>query len=63
MKSDYSKDKLITAKLRLAVCNWFLNSVMNSDESLTDKEYNSIREAHDYIASAHDIIERLTKQD
>ena len=43
----------------LAVCN--LDAVMK-DDSLTDKEYNNIREAHDNIASARDIIERLTKQ-
>ena len=43
----------------LAVCN--LDAVMK-DDSLTDKEYNAIREAHDSIASARDIIERLTKQ-
>lgn len=39
-----------------------LDSIMDSDDTLTDKEYNSIREAHDSIASASDIIERLTKQ-
>ena len=43
----------------LAVCN--LDAVME-DDSLSDKEYNNIREAHDSIASARDIIERLTKQ-
>ena len=43
----------------LAVCN--LDAVMK-DDSLSDKEFNSIREAHDSIASARDIIERLTKQ-
>lgn len=39
-----------------------LDSTMNSDDTLTDKEYNSIREAHDNIASARDTIVRLTKQ-
>lgn len=39
-----------------------LDSTMNSDNTLTDKEYNSIREAHDYISNARDILERLTKQ-
>ena len=42
----------------LAVCN--LDAVMK-DDSLTDKEYNNIREAHDSIASARDILERLTE--
>lgn len=40
-----------------------LDSIMNSDDTLTDKEYNSIREAHDSIASAKDILKRLTKKD
>ena len=40
-----------------------LDSTMNSDNTLTDKEYNSIREAHDYVSNARDILERLTKQD
>lgn len=39
-----------------------LDSIMNSDDTLTDKEYNFIREAHDYISNARDILERLTKQ-
>lgn len=39
-----------------------LDSIMDSDDTLTDKEYNSIREAHDYISNARDILERLTKQ-
>ena len=42
----------------LAVCN--LDAVMK-DDSLTNKEYNNIREAHDSIASARDILERLTE--
>lgn len=62
MKSDYSKDRLIAAESKLAVCNWILGLVMDSDNTLTDKEYNSIREAHDSIASARDTLERLTKQ-
>ena len=39
-----------------------LDSTMDSDNTLTDKEYNSIREAHDYISNVRDILERLTKQ-
>lgn len=39
-----------------------LDNIMDSDNTLTDKEYNSIREAHDYISNARDILERLTKQ-
>lgn len=62
MKSDYSKDRLIAAESKLAVCNWILDLVMDSDNTFTDKEYNSIREAHDYISNARDILERLTKQ-
>lgn len=37
-----------------------LGEVMK-DDSLSDKEFNSIREAHDSIASARDTIVRLTK--
>jgi len=53
--------ELLMAKqfAELAVCN--LDAVMR-DDTLTDKEFNNIREAHDSIASALDIIERLTKQ-
>ena len=53
--------ELLMAKqfAELAVCN--LDAVMK-DDSLTDKEFNAIREAHDSIASARDTIERLTKQ-
>ena len=40
-----------------------LDSIMDSDDTLTDKEYNSIREAHDYISNARDMLEILTKQD
>ena len=52
--------ELLMAKrfAELAVCN--LDAVMK-DDSLTDKEYNNIREAHDSIASARDILERLTE--
>ena len=52
--------KLLLAKhfAELAVCN--LDAVMK-DDSLSDKEFNSIREAHDSIASARDAVERLTK--
>lgn len=61
MKSK-SKLRLNMANLRLALCNWLLSKAMDEDNTLTDKEYNCIREAHDSIASARDIIERLTKQ-
>lgn len=52
--------ELLMAKqfTELAVCN--LDAVMK-DDSLTDKEFNAIREAHDSIASARDTIVRLTK--
>ena len=50
------------ANLRLALCNWLLSKAMDEDNTLTDKEYNSIREAHDYISNARDILERLIKQ-
>lgn len=52
--------ELLMAKqfAELAVCN--LDAVMK-DDSLTDKEFNDIREAHDSIASAYDTIKRLTK--
>ena len=58
MKKDI---ELLMAKqfAELAVCN--LDAVMK-DGSLTDKEYNAIREAHDSIASARDIIERTINQ-
>lgn len=47
---------------RLDIVNKLLSTIMDSDDTLTDKEYNSIREAHDYISNAKDILERLTKQ-
>lgn len=47
---------------RLDTVNKLLSTIMDSDNTLTDKEYNSIREAHDYISNARDILERLTKQ-
>ena len=61
MKSK-SKLRLNMANLRLALCNWLLSKTMDEDNTLTDKEYNNIREAHDSIASARDVLERLTKQ-
>lgn len=61
MKSK-SKLRLNMANLRLALCNWLLSKAMDEDNTLTDKEYNSIREAHDYISNARDILEQLTKQ-
>lgn len=47
---------------RLDIANNLLSTVMDKDDTLTDKEYNCIREAHDYISNARDILERLTKQ-
>lgn len=61
MKSK-SKLRLNMANLRLALCNWLLSKAMDEDDSLTDKEFNAIREAHDSIASARDIIERTINQ-
>ena len=61
MKSK-SRLNLLMANLRLSLCNWLLSKAMDKDDTLTDKEYNSIREAHDSIASARDILERLIKQ-
>lgn len=63
MKSIESEIKLYKAGLHLDGVNSLLHTVMDSDDTLTDKEYNSIREAHDSISSARDILERLTKQD
>lgn len=53
--------KLRMAKHFAELAQLTLGEVMK-DDSLSDKEFNSIREAHDSIASARDIIERLTKQ-
>ena len=53
--------KLLLAKHFAELAQLTLGEVMK-DDSLSDKEFNSIREAHDSIASARDIIERLTKQ-
>ena len=47
---------------RLDIVNKLLSTIMDKDNTLTDKEYNSIREAHDSISNARDILERLTKQ-
>ena len=62
MKLIEGKLRLNMANLRLALCNWLLSKAMDEDNTLTDKEYNSIREAHDYISNARDILERLAKQ-
>ena len=62
MKLTEGKLRLNMANLRLALCNWLLSKAMDEDDTLTDKEYNSIREAHDYISNARDLLERLTKQ-
>lgn len=51
--------ELLMAKQFAELAQLTLDAVMK-DDSLTDKEYNSIREAHDSIASARDTIERLT---
>lgn len=59
-----SRSKLILEIVypRLDIANNLLSSIMDKDNTLTDKEFNSIREAHDSIASARDVLERLTKQ-
>jgi hypothetical protein len=59
-----SRSKLILGIVypRLDIANKLLSTVMDKDNTLTDKEYNFIREAHDYISNARDILERLTKQ-
>ena len=59
-----SRSKLILEIVypRLDIANNLLSTVMDKDDTLTDKEYNSIREAHDSIASTRDILERLVKQ-
>lgn len=59
-----SRSKLILEIVypRLGIVNKLLSTIMDKDDTLTDKEYNSIREAHDSIASARDILERFTKQ-
>ena len=59
-----SRSKLILGIIypRLDIANKLLSTVMDKDNTLTDKEYNSIREAHDYISNARDILERLIKQ-
>lgn len=54
--------RLTMVNLQLEDIISILDDVMSSDNTLTDKEYNCIREAHDSIASARDILERLTKQ-
>lgn len=53
--------KLLLAKHFAELAQLTLCEVMK-DDSLSDKEFNSIREAHDSIASARDTIARLTKQ-
>ena len=60
-----SRSKLILEIVypRLDIANNLLSTVMDKDDTLTDKEYNSIREAHDYISNARDMLEILTKQD
>lgn len=52
--------KLFMAKRFAEFAQLSLGEVMK-DDSLSDKEYNNIREAHDSIASARDTIKRLTK--
>jgi hypothetical protein len=60
-----SRSKLILGIVypRLDIANKLLSTVMDKDNTLTDKEYNFIREAHDYISNARDMLEILTKQD
>ena len=62
MKLERSIFRLIMIILQFEEIIPILNDIMDSDNTLTDKEYNSIREAHDYISNARDILERLTKQ-
>lgn len=52
--------KLFMAKRFAEFAQLNLGEVME-DDSLSDKEFNAIREAHDSIASARDTIVRLTK--
>ena len=54
--------RLTMVNLQLEDIILILDDIMSSNNAFTDKEYNSIRETHDSIASAHDAIERLTKQ-
>ncbi len=53
--------KLFRAKKLAELARLNLDELME-EFSLSDKEFNAIREAHDSIASARDTIERLTKQ-
>jgi hypothetical protein len=46
-------------KTRIAQEMKFLDAVMSSSEDVTDKEFNSIREAHDSLAGARDLIENV----
>lgn len=60
-----SRNKLILEITypRLDIANNLLSTIMDKDDTLTDKEYNFIREAHDYISNARDILELLAKQE
>lgn len=62
MKLERRIFRLTMSILQLEEIIPVLDDIMDSDNTLTDKEYNSIREAHDYISNARDILERLTKQ-
>lgn len=62
MKLERRIFRLTMSILQLEEIIPVLDDIMNSDNTLTDKEYNSIREAHDYISNARDILERLIKQ-
>lgn len=54
--------RLTMVNLQLEDIILILDDIMSSNNAFTDKEYNSIREAHDYVSNARDILERLTKQ-
>lgn len=62
MKLERRIFRLTMSILQLEEIIPVLDDIMDSDNTLTDKEYNSIREAHDYISNARDILERLIKQ-
>lgn len=55
------KSKLFRAMKLAESARLNLDEVMEED-SLSDKEFNAIREAHDSIASARDAINRLINQ-
>ncbi len=54
-----NRRRLRYVKARIAQEMKFLDAVMSSSEDVTDKEFNSIREAHDSLAGARDLIENV----